>query len=270
VNANRLILALLGAILISGTCTLLLGRNISRRASKTGPKVQYVAVAAPIAAGEIVKQEQLSLIDWPVSQPVAGAFGKADQVVGRAAVYPMDKGQIVLDQYLAAPGSSMGLTTKIPNGMRAIALKSDEVVGVAGFLFPGSRVDVLVTYRPPQGNDPITSTVMQNAQVVAVGHQIQPDPSGKPTSVDVMTILADPQDAEKVVLASTQGTIHFVLRNGSDQVKTSNAPVQLTQLGTSATSNPLTKKLASDSPKKKPYVVETIMGDKQSSASFMN
>lgn len=267
-NARRLVLALFGALVISGICTLLLGRSMARRADKHGPTVQYVAVATPIAAGEIVKPEQLSLIDWPASQPMDGAFGKPNDVAGRAALYPMDKGQIVLNKYLATPGSSLGLTSKIPDGMRAIALKTDEVVGVAGFLFPGSRVDVLVTYRPPQGSDAITSTVMQNAQVVAVGHEIQPDPAGKPTTVNVMTILANPQDAEKVVLASTQGTIHFVLRNGSDHVQTSNVPVQLTQLGASTMSNTSVQKSGSVSPKRKPYVVETVMGDKQTSASF--
>jgi pilus assembly protein CpaB len=203
VNSRRLVIALLGALLISGGCTLLLGRNMAHRPVKSAPKIQYIAASGPIAAGEIVKPEQLSLMDWPSAQPVDGAFKKSEAVAGRVAVYPMAKGQIVLDKYLAAPGSGIGLTTRIADGMRAIALKSDEVVGVAGFLFPGSRVDVLVTYRPPQGSDPITSTVLQNAQVVAVGHQIQPDPAGKPTTVDVVTILAKPQDAEKVVLAHT-------------------------------------------------------------------
>jgi pilus assembly protein CpaB len=267
VNSRRLVLALLGALIISGGCTLLLGRNMAHRSVKSEPKIQYVAAAAPIAAGEIVKPEQLNLMDWPASQPVEGAFKKTELAAGRAAVYPMDKGQIVLDKYLAAPGSGIGLTTRIADGMRAIALKSDEVVGVAGFLFPGSRVDVLVTYRPPQGSDPITSTVLQNAQVVAVGHQIQPDPAGKPTTVDVVTILAKPQDAEKVVLANTQGSIHFVLRNGSDQGETPNVPVELTQLGAPAAPNP-THKSGAVLPKTKPYVVETIMGDKQTAVSF--
>lgn len=264
-NSRRLVFALLGALIISGGCTLLLGRNMAQRPIKSGPKMQYVAATVAIAAGEIVKPDQLSLMDWSSSLPVEGAFKKVDAVAGRAAVYPMDKGQIVLDKYLAAPGSGIGLTTRIADGMRAIALKSDEVVGVAGFLFPGSRVDVLVTYRPPQGTDPITSTVLQNAQVVAVGHEIQPDPAGKPTAVDVVTILAKPQDAQKVVLANTQGTIHFVLRNGSDRGETPNVPVQLTQLGAPATA---TRRPGAVLPKNKPYVVETIMGDKQTAVRF--
>jgi pilus assembly protein CpaB len=180
----------------------------------------------------------------------------------------MEKGQIVLNKYLAAPGSGIGLTTKIPEGMRAIALKSDEVMGVAGFLFPGSHVDVLVTYRPPQGPDPITTTVLQNAQVLAIGQEIQPDPAGKPKSVGVMTILASPEDAAKLVLASTQGTIHFVLRNGGDQATTANVLAQMSQLGAPFPNKTPMRRPGAVSPKPKAYVVETILGDKQTSASF--
>jgi pilus assembly protein CpaB len=268
VNTRRLILALLGALVISGISTLLLGRKIARQPVNSEPKIQYVAAAAPIAAGEVVKPEQLSLMDWPASQAVDGAFAKREDVVGRATLYPMDKGQMVLNKYLASPGSSLGLTTKIPDGMRAIALKTDEVMGVAGFLYPGSRVDVLVTYRPSQGPDPITSTVMQNAQVLAVGHEIQPDPAGKPITVSVMTLLASLQDAEKIVLASTQGTLHFVLRNGSDHAEAPNLPVQLIQLGVPAANTGSARKSGILSPKNKPYVVETFMGDKQTLVSF--
>ena len=267
-NSRRLILALFGALILSGGCTLMLGRKIASRNSASEPKVRYMAASRPIAAGEFVKADDLSSTDWPASQPLVGAFAKPDEIAGRAAMYPIDKGQIVLNSYLAAVGSGIGLTTKIPDGMRAIALKSDEVVGVAGFLFPGSRVDVLVTYRPTQAPDPVTSTVLQNAQIVAVGHQIQPDPAGKPVPVDVVTILASPQDAEKVVLASTQGSIHFLLRNGSDQDQTPSAPVQLAQLGASAANKTVTRKPAVLPQKPKPYVVETYMGDKQTSVSF--
>jgi pilus assembly protein CpaB len=267
-NTRRLILALVGALVISAICTLMLGRRIASRAGKSEPKIQYVAASAPIAAGEIVKPEQVSLMDWPASQTVDGAFAKREDVVGRATLYPMDKGQMVLNKYLAPAGSSMGLISKIPDGMRAIALKTDEVMGVAGFLYPGSRVDVLVTYRLPQGNDPITSTVMQNAQVLAVGHEIQPDPSGKPIPVNVMTLLANLQDAEKIVLASTQGTLHFVLRNGGDHAEAPNLPVQLTQLGAPVAKTAPERKSGPRSPKNEPYVVETFMGDKQTTVRF--
>ena len=97
---------------------------------------------------------------------------------------------------------------KIPDGMRAISLRSDQVVGVAGFLLPGTHVDVLVTFRAPNTGDSITSTVMQDAQVIATGQKMEPDPEGKPTTTDVVTLLVTPGDAQKVVEASSQGTVH--------------------------------------------------------------
>jgi pilus assembly protein CpaB len=145
--------------------------------------------------------------------------------------------------------------------MRAIALRSDEVVGVAGFLIPGSRLDVLVTYHTDKSPEPMTSTVLQNAEVIAAGHQVTPDPEGKPASATVVTLLLTPDEAERAVLASTQGTIHFVLRNASDKGR----PTMLSQLSGAAsvartTASP---RGARHIPQAK-YQVETILGDKVS------
>ena len=268
-NARGLIPAFLGALAISSCCTLLVGRKIAHRNTNREPQVRYVAAAKSIAVGEIVKAEDLDYLDWPASRPVNGTFAKPNEVTGRLAVFPLEKGQLVLGSYLAAPGSAIGLTTRIPDGMRAIALKSDEVVGVAGFLAPGSRVDVLATYHSYQSPEAITATVLQDAPVVAVGQKIQPDPDGKPATVDVVTILAKPEDAEKVVLASSQGSIHFVLRNGGDHAETSDTPVQLAQLGgVTAPSTTTGHRIMAPLQKAKPYVVVTVLGDKQTSVSF--
>jgi pilus assembly protein CpaB len=114
--------------------------------------------------------------------------------------------------------------------MRAVALRSDEVVGVAGFLVPGSHLDVLVTYRLDGSSDPLTVTVLQDAVVLAAGHQVEPDPQGKISDVTVMTLLLTPEEAQRAVLASTQGAIHFVLRNGRDTGRTGEPPTLLSQL----------------------------------------
>jgi pilus assembly protein CpaB len=183
-------------------------------------------------------------------------------------LFPLDKGQPILDKYLSAPGSGMGLAGKIPEGMRAIALRSDEVVGVAGFLLPGSRLDVLVTYRTDGSPEPRTSTVLQNAEVLATGHQVQPDPEGKPATVTVVTLLLTPDDAERVVLASTQGSIHFVLRNGSDSERTQVSPVLLSQL--SSRPSPSGGAVVAMLPRsaRKVLQVETITGDQRSTDTF--
>src|SRR6185437_14213573 len=127
--------------------------------------------------------------------------------VGRSLLYPMDKGQLITDKVLSASGSGLGLAGMIPDGMRAISLRSDEVVGVAGFLLPGTHVDVLVTMHPPGGADPVTNTVLQDVQVLASGQKIEPDPEGKPVNTTVVTLLVKPDDAERVDLASTQGIV---------------------------------------------------------------
>ena len=154
--------------------------------------------------------------------------------------------------------------------MRAISLKSDDVVGVAGFLLPGTFVDVLVTYHTVATSEPITATILQDVQVLAAGQKFQPDPEGKAASVDVVTLLVKPEDAERVVLASSQGIVHFVLRNGTDKTSAKETAVQLSQLAGGTPAKPAA--VASSKPMHAVpaafYSVETINGTKQSVESF--
>jgi len=131
---------------------------------------------------------------------------------------------------LSSPGSGIGITAKIPNGMRLIALHTDEVIGVAGFLLPGTHVDVLVTLRTTNSPDPLTFTVLQDAEVLSAGQKTEPDPEGKATITTVVTLLVKPEDAERIVLASSEGTVHFVLRNGADREEYKGPPALLAQL----------------------------------------
>lgn len=268
--SSRLIIAFLAALIISGGCTLLVGRKITQGRQHREPMVRYVVATRSLDPGEVIKPEEVEYMEWPAAKPVDGAFAKAEDAVGRSTIYPIDKGQLLLGKYLAAPGAGIGLTTKIAEGMRAVALRSDDVVGVAGFLFPGSRVDVLVTYRSSQSPEPATITVVQDAQVLAVGHQIQPNPDGKPASVNVVTVLAQPEDAEKLVLASTQGSIYFMLRNGGDHQQAANLPVDFRDIGKPHVETPAAvgPKPARARSKPQTYVVETLAGDKTSSVAF--
>jgi len=269
--ARRLVLALVVALVISGLFTFWLSRRVAHASrAPVQPPNQYVAAARSLDPGEVLRREDVSMIDWPRTHPLAGSFVKIDDVVGRAVLYPLSAGQPILDRQLAAIGSGIGLTGRIPSGMRAIALRSDEVVGVAGFLMPGTHVDVLVTYKDDSHPEPVTATVLQDVEVLAAGHQVQPDPSGKPVSVDVVTLLLSPEAAEKATLASEKGTIHFVLRNGGDHRQADATPVDLGQLAslpTTATGTPV-KVTIRKKPAPKPWVVETMMGDKRSTASF--
>jgi pilus assembly protein CpaB len=265
---RRLSLAFLIALVVSAACTLLLSRKLKLHATGVVTQ-QYVAAAAPLNAGEVLQAGKLKKVAWPVSVPLTGAFLKPQEVIGRSLLYPLAAGAPILDRDLAIPGT--GLTTRIPDGMRALALRSDEVVGVAGFVFPGSHVDVLVTYRSATDPEPATATVLQDAEVLAAGSQVEPNQDGKPTSVNVVTLLVKPNDAERVVLASTQGTIHFVLRNSEDRGQVDSVPVGLSELIPGTGPAPVIAKRAvrvRAFRRPAPEIVETVIGDKQSGVSF--
>jgi pilus assembly protein CpaB len=263
-NPQRLIFALVLALGVSGLFTWWLSKKFSKPVAAAPARHQYVAAAVNLEAGEMLRPASLNLIDWPETSPLQGAFAKPEEVAGRIVMFPLSAGQPILERQLSAPGSASGLTVKIPEGMRAISLKSDDVIGVAGFLLPGTYVDVLVTYHTVATAEPITATILQNVEVLAAGQKFQPDPEGKATSVDVVTLLVKPEDAERVVLASSQGMVHFVLRNGTDKTSATETSVQLSQLAGGAplrpasTSAPRTVRSAPASP----YTVEIIHGGK--------
>jgi pilus assembly protein CpaB len=260
---RRLTSAFIIALVVSGIFTYWLSQRFTKtHAAPPAPKSQYVAAAANMEAGQAIKAENLRMVDWPANVPLPGAFTAAQPVVGRVVLYPLAAGEPILERQLANPGSGVGLTVKIPDGMRAISLRTDEIVGVAGFLLPGTHVDVLVTLKPPTG-DPITSTVLQNVEILTAGQKTEPDPEGKPATATVVTLLVKPEDAERVDLASTQGIIHFVLRNGVDQADFKGAPAQFSDLS----GVKVAAAVAERQPRKsmqlvaaKPYQVETFMG----------
>jgi pilus assembly protein CpaB len=271
-NAKRLSMAFIIALAVSALCTWLLGRKINTHAA-VAAELRYVAPAKALQAGEVIKPEDLELVSWPAGNAIAGAYGKVEDLAGRAVLYPIDKDQPITDRFLAIAGSGLGLATKIPEGMRAIALRSDEVMGVAGFIYPQSHLDVLVTYHSATSADPITFTVLQDAEVLAVGQKSQPDPDGKPSTATVVTLLLTPQDAERAVLASSQGTFHFVLRSGSDKTRVNEAPVTLADMSRNWAApppvdghpRPLPVRTA---PPPRGFTVETVAGDKSSSETF--
>lgn len=267
-NSRRLLTALLIALLLSGGVTFVVSRKLLGRTTPSAQLHSYVAAARALQPGEVLKPEDLTTVEWPASHPLNGAFTKAADLTGRALIYPVAGSQPLMQEYLAAPGSVIGLTTKIPEGMRATSVKSDEVVGVAGFLFPGSHVDVLVTFRSDRLPTPATQIVLQDVEVLTVGQKLQPDPQGKPETVNVVTLLLTPEDSQKLVLASSQGGIQFVLRNGADHSKVAAVPLQMAQLSGAAPAPAAPVTPRPRLPMKDSYVVETILGDKRSTRSF--
>jgi len=270
-TGKRMLGSLLVAFVISALSCWIVARRISVAAAPASVRdLTYVIAANQIQPGQALKVEDLQVVNWPGDHPLEGAQASISALIGREALFPLAKGEPVLDRHLSAPGSGVGLASKIPEGMRAVTLRSDEVVGVAGFLIPGSHVDVLVTYHTPDGPDSLTATVLQNVIVIAVGHEIQPDPVGKPADVTIVTLLLSPEDVQRAVLASVQGQIHFVLRSGADQTTSSSTPVKLSQLGGRTVSAPRPSSQPRTAPTPKPTgpEIETVLaGQPQSSGA---
>jgi pilus assembly protein CpaB len=269
-KARRLLTALFAALAISGVATVWLGSKISKPKPVVVAAAQrFVGAANNLEAGAVLQPTDLKMVDWPAGVPLDGSTDKMDGVVGRTLLYPVAAGQPISSHQVSQAGAGIGLSARIPDGMRAISLKSDEIVGVAGFLLPGTHVDVLMTYRDTNSQNSITITVLQNAQVLTTGQKTVADPKGEANTASVVTLLVTPLDAEKLTLASAQGSIHFVLRNGADQNENQLKPQDINTLA--GIQKPVVKApqaVKAPAPPPQPYSIETIRGDKSSSESF--
>src|SRR5215469_7531607 len=137
------------ALAISLIVSFFLYNRIKKQYALNSRPMQIVAAAKQIDPGTVLQAGDMVQVDWPVNFPLEGSFSKTQDLIGRVAVIPIAAKEPIREPLLAAPGT-VGLTTKIPEGMRAVAVETNDVTNVAGFLYPGSRVDVLVTFRPPE------------------------------------------------------------------------------------------------------------------------
>ena len=188
-----------------------------RAAGARKPTTKVVLAARDLQIGTLIQASDLTMGDWTGVVP-KGIAVKADTLVGRGVISNIYQGEPVVDSRLAPTGSGAGLAATIKQGLRACAIKVDEVVGLAGFVVPGMRVDVLVSGVPP--NAPPTEgqkvkTILQNIEVLSAGTNIQKDAEGKPVQVQVVNLLVAPDQAELLSLASNQ-RIQLVLRNPLD------------------------------------------------------
>jgi len=181
------------------------------------PALRDVVVAArALPVGVTLKADDVKLAKVPVDQFPNGGFEKIEDVLDRPVVSTILPEEPVREGRLAARGSGFGLAPIIPPGMRAVAVRVNEVVGVAGFVLPGMRVDVLVTGRPTDQNTTVTKTILQDIQVLSAGQTIEPDARGQAINAPVVTLLVTPEQAEILTLA-TEGRIQLVLRNSGDR-----------------------------------------------------
>lgn len=186
------------------------------KASAAVEMKEIVLATRPLGVGLTVKREDLKISKIPADAFPKGAFSKVEEVIDRPVISNVLIDEPLAEGRLAARGSGLGLAPIIPVGMRAVSVRVNDVAGVAGFVLPGMRVDVLVTGRPPSADGTVTTTCLQNILVLSAGQTIQPDSRGQAMPAPTVTLLATPEQAETLTLANSEGRIQLVLRNGSD------------------------------------------------------
>ena len=220
---------LLVALVVSTLATRVVYRAVSSRpAPGMLATTKVVAAAHQLDLGSVIADKDLQMLPWTGPVP-KGMLTKKDGLVGRGVIATVHEGEPIFETHLAEPGAGGGLAMTIPQGMRAVALRVNDVVAVAGFVVAGSHVDILISGTPPGGSagGDRVKTLLQNIEVLSAGQNFQKDAEGKPVAVPVVNVLVTPAQAEILSLASNETRIQLVLRNPLDtqQAKTSGTVV---------------------------------------------
>ena len=184
----------------------------------TVPTRHVVVAAGDLSLGRALRREDLTTVDWPVSAVPEGAFEDPNAIIDRGLVISVVKNEAILPAKLASKEAGSGLPPIIPEGKRAVSVRVNEVIGVAGYVLPGTRVDVMTTANAGTRQEEITTKlVLANVQVLTAGTRLEQDNNdGKPVQVTVVTLVVTPEEAERLTLASTEGKIQLALRNPLD------------------------------------------------------
>jgi len=183
------------------------------------PTRPVIVAANDLDVGATLRREDLHVIDLPASSVPSTAVGNPDDVIGRGVILPIIQNEPILPMKLASKEAGGGLPPAIPTGFRALSVRVNEVIGVAGYVLPGTRVDVVATVSPTDQHQDMTSKViLTNVQVLAAGTKIERDvQNNKPMPVTVVTLLVDPEQSERLTLAASEGKIQLALRNPLDK-----------------------------------------------------
>lgn len=287
---KRFISVVIFALIVAGGATLLFYRLVAGRLSSSAPKVdtQRLLVASrDLEEGTALKKGDISSAEWAKDATPANAildipdnWKEVDgPVIGRGVVARIYRGEPLLQTRLAAKGAGAGLAAIIPPGMRAVPVRVNEIIGVAGFVRPGMLVDVIILGSPPGGasnQGTLSRTLLQKVQVLSAGQDLRKDNEGKPVSVPVVTMLVNPAQAETLALANSETRIQLVMRNplDTDEVKTpgtamarlfgGNAPPEPRE----ARPRPRPEVVPPAPKPKPPIMVEVIQGGQRSEKKF--
>ncbi len=274
---RRVLTILVAAFVIASGCTFMVYRLISNVVRNARPvaSTRVVAASGNIKLGTVLTAANLKTVDIVGTAP-KGAILKPENAIGRGVVSDLYDGEPVIESRLALPGTGGGLAATIPNGMRACAVKVDEVVGVSGFATPGMRVDVLISGVPPNpqaaAQGTVTETILQNIQVLSAGTDIQKDAEGKAKPVQVVNLLVNPEQAETLSLASNV-RIQLVLRNPLDTEVSEVPGTAMSKLFGGHDAPPPVKRVSAPrvvrtAAAPAPFSIEVINGSKRSQEKF--
>jgi pilus assembly protein CpaB len=204
-----------------------------KRVEVSGVPVVVAAKAIPV--GVRITKDDVKVVEWPASNQVPGAYADPKAVLDLGVIQTIAVNEPVTATKVASPESGAGLPPIIPAGMRAMSVRVNDVVGVAGYVLPGTRVDVLVSVRDDGGqgnNEPMARTVVSNVEVLTSGINLNREDAkkGDAQKVSVVTLAVLPDDAERIALATSQGTISLALRNPLDVEPTKTAGIKLPAL----------------------------------------
>jgi len=218
---RRFISVLMFAFVVAGGASLVLYKLVIGRVSTSAPAAtsSILVAAKNLDLGSVIGDGDLRVMAWPGAVP-EGAIVKMVDAIGRGITAPIYVNEPITASRLGEKGAGGGLAATIPPGMRAVAIRVNEIVGVAGFVVAGTHVDVLVSGNsgesPGASGGNATRTLLQNISVLSAGQDFKKDTEGKPITVQVVNLLVTPEQAEMLSLAGSQMTVQLVLRNPLD------------------------------------------------------
>ncbi len=216
-NRTRLLMIGVLALALGFLVSVYVYKNLqSKSGVPSDPGIDVIVAADDLQVGARVEEHDIKIIRIPTADLPSGAPRRRSDVLGHGVIIPITKGEFILPTKLAGENAGSGLPSLIPPGMRAVSVKVNEVVSVAGFVTAGTRVDVLLTGTPNGGSEPQTTTVLQNVAVLAAGSKLERNQNGEPINTPVITLLVSPDDAQRLALAQSEGKIQLALRNPLD------------------------------------------------------
>lgn len=278
--ARMRVLIVLALALTAGSVLAFATYNMVQNAPQGGtgvPSSPVVVAASDLAIGAELKASDLKVVQWPANALPAGAVATPEELVGRGVVMPVIENEPILPMKLASKEAGAGLPPVIPPGLRAVSVRVNEVIGVAGYVLPGTHVDVIATVNPSERTTEMTSKViLTDVQVLAAGTKLEQDAEGnKPMTVSVVTLLVNPEESERLTLASGEGKIQLALRNPLDKEAPATRGIRAAALVGTPAPAPVTRqgavrKVTAPAPAQapapvvaEPTTVEMIRGDKR-------